>query len=68
MNLAEGPWPKCVGMTGENCKNHILANAKDINSVDVIPQDSMVTMDFSTSRVRVFIDDDGIVVMIPKRG
>mmetsp|Transcript_21543 Transcript_21543/g.35643 ORF Transcript_21543/g.35643 Transcript_21543/m.35643 type:complete len:115 (-) Transcript_21543:237-581(-) len=65
----EGPWPKCVGMDGTKCCNLIEGHAKDVRgNCVVVPQYSMVTMDFSTTRVRVFVDEDSVVTRIPDRG
>jgi hypothetical protein len=65
----EGPWPACLGISGEECKTIIEANASDLRgNVKIIPQDSMMTMDFRTDRVRIMVDDDGLVTRIPQRG
>jgi hypothetical protein len=66
----EGPWPECVGKTGEECKTLIEATgSSDLKgNVQIIPADFMVTMDFRTDRVRIFVDEDGLVVEIPHRG
>ncbi len=66
----EGPWPECVGKTGEECKTLIEATGSDDfkANVHIIPEDFMVTMDFRTDRVRIFVDGDGLVVKIPHRG
>lgn len=63
----EGPWPKCVGMTAQECRRYILAYAEDV-TIQVLPQDSMMTMDFQTDRVRILVDEGGIVTQIPSRG
>lgn len=64
---AKSNWPKVVGKSGEEAKNIIL---KDDPSIDVrfIPQGSIVTTDYRTNRVRVYVDANGIVVQTPKRG
>jgi hypothetical protein len=66
----EGPWPECVGQTGAECKTLIEATgSSDLKgNVQIIPEDYMVTMDFRTDRVRIFVDGDGLVVKIPHRG
>lgn len=51
----EGPWPQCIGLSGQQCVRLIEANAEDVRGkVFIVPADSMVTMDFDTSRVRVW--------------
>ena len=65
----EGPWPQCVGMSGDDCKHVIETYAEDVRgNVFIIPEDSMVTMDFRTDRVRIFVDGDNVVTQIPGRG
>jgi hypothetical protein len=66
----EGPWPECVGKTGAECKTLIEATgSSDLKgNVQIIPEDFMVSMDFRTDRVRIFVDGDGIVDKIPHRG
>jgi len=64
---AQGPWPKCVGMTGEDCRDMISQAAPSLD-LYIIPDGSAVTMDYRLDRVRIFIDDDDIVVSVPDRG
>ena len=64
-------WPELdlVGYTGEDAKFAILAATKDEEmNVIIIPEDSMVTMDYRTDRVRVFVNEEGKVVRQPKIG
>lgn len=63
-----GPWPKCIGMTGEDCVSYIEENANDDLVVMLVPFGSMVTTDFRTDRVRVFVDENDIVFAAPSRG
>jgi hypothetical protein len=65
----EGPWPECVGLAGEECQRIIEAHAVDVRgNVFLVDQDMMVTMDFQTDRVRIFVDADGNVAKTPSRG
>jgi hypothetical protein len=66
----EGPWPECVGLTGAACKILIEATGSSdlMGNIQIIPEDYMVTMDFRTDRVRIFVDGDGLVARIPHRG
>jgi hypothetical protein len=65
----EGPWPACKGMDGDACCALIEGYANDIRGrCFIIPEHSPVTMDFSPTRVRVFVDNDNIVTIIPNRG
>jgi hypothetical protein len=63
-------WPELdlVGYTGEDAKFAILAASKDEMNVFILPEDSMVTMDYRTDRVRVFVNDEGKVVRQPTIG
>jgi hypothetical protein len=65
----EGPWPECKGRDGDVCCQLIEGYANDIlGNCAVIPENSMVTEDFRTDRVRVFVDVDNLVTGIPNRG
>jgi hypothetical protein len=66
-HLRQGPWPECVGKSGDDCASLIQSNAPDAN-VQIVPWDSMVTMDFRTDRVRVWTNEAGVVDKIPSRG
>nr|XP_043612139.1 subtilisin inhibitor-like [Erigeron canadensis] len=60
-------WPELVGMKAEDAEKKIkeeMARAK----VHIIPQDSFVTMDFVSSRVRLFVDSSQNVVRPPRIG
>mmetsp|Transcript_9473 Transcript_9473/g.13199 ORF Transcript_9473/g.13199 Transcript_9473/m.13199 type:complete len:101 (-) Transcript_9473:398-700(-) len=64
----EGPWPECISKTGEDCKDLIIQDGLDSEKVVIIPEGSMVTGDYDTDRVRIYVDEDGIVQSAPKRG
>lgn len=65
-------WPNkdLVGMSGTDAKFAVLAGDKTLleSNVHVIPEDSMVTMDYREDRVRIFVDANGIVVRQPTKG
>lgn len=67
MPTKEGPWPKCVGMTGEDCVSYIESNTEGLTIV-IVPEGSVVTQDFRTDRVRVWVDAKDIVFAAPSRG
>lgn len=62
-------WPEksLVGMTGEDAKKEIKGVDPSLE-VHVLSEDSMVTMDYRTDRVRIFVDADGKVVRQPNAG
>jgi len=65
----DGPWPECVGETGDWCMDHIVSLDPDLEEhVFVLPEGSIVTMDYTTERVRIYVDEEGIVVSVPDRG
>jgi hypothetical protein len=65
----QGPWPTCLGISGDDCVSYIESNAEDVRgNVYVISHGTSMTMDFRKDRVRVFVDDDGIVDETPSRG
>ena len=65
-------WPEknLVGYTGEDAKFAVLAGDGTLReeNVIVLPEDSMVTMDYREDRVRIFVDGDGRVVRQPTVG
>ncbi|KAL3778781.1 hypothetical protein HJC23_002687 [Cyclotella cryptica] len=62
-------WPELslVGMTGEEAQNAIRA-VDDTLEVRIVPEGSMVTMDYRLDRVRIYVDEENRVVRQPKRG
>lgn len=54
-------------MSGEEAKQHILAEDPTINA-QVLPEGSAVTRDYRPDRVRIFVDPNGIVIAVPRRG
>merc|ERR1712151_1129178 len=64
----QGPWPCCLGLTGEECEVYIEGKAPDLTEVSIILEGSVVTTDFVTTRVRIYVDENGIVTLVPRRG
>ncbi len=60
-------WPELVGMNGEEAKAQLQA-ALPGKKIMLVPQDSMVTMDYRTDRVRIFVDSEGNVARTPTLG
>lgn len=63
-------WPSCVGLLGTECKTMILQEGSSVEPLNIyiLDQYSMVTEDYRTNRVRIFIDDNGVVVRSPMIG
>lgn len=59
-------WPELLGRPVEEAREQISAEFPEI-TVHVVPEGSMVTMDFNEQRVRLFVKD-GKVVREPRRG
>lgn len=56
-------------MAGEDCANYIDSYAEDLHGrIYIISPGTAVTEDFLTDRVRIYVDEDGIVTTIPDRG
>lgn len=64
---AKGKWPELVGKSKEQAEAVLLAEAPGA-TLQFLPEDAMVTMDFREDRIRVFSDDSGTVVRAPMRG
>jgi len=62
-------WPEkdMVGWNGEDAKAAILAEQSSPH-VYIVPQNSMLTMDYSEERVRILVDENGKVVRQPRIG
>lgn len=61
--------PELVGKTGEEAEKVIRAEgAGRINTVQILEEGGMMTMDFREDRVRIFVNGDGIVTQTPMAG
>ena len=60
-------WPDLVGKSGEEAKAAIQADDSKL-TVHVLPDGSIVTMDFRMDRVRIFVNEEGKVVRTPRKG
>lgn len=74
-NPLEGPWPECVGWTGEECKDHINGWLAELappptkrhpheHFVRVVPQ----TRPYDPTRVWIQNDEYGKVISTPVIG
>ncbi|CAI5459469.1 unnamed protein product [Closterium sp. Yama58-4] len=62
-------WPEVVGMTGEAARDFIQSAVPQCNwYIQIVPFGMMVTMDYRTDRIRIFVNADGIVEAIPVVG
>lgn len=63
----DGPWDSCVDKDAIICMDHIKLLNESLNIV-ILPYGSIVTMDFRTDRVRIFVDDENKVKITPRIG
>lgn len=67
--LHRGPWPGCLGIQGTECKTMIEEYAPDtVGFVEILTAGTEPVASFSTHRVKILVDEDGIVTKIPLRG
>jgi len=60
-------WPELLGKSGEAAKKFLLEHHPALKVI-VIPQNSMVTMDYNVHRVRLFVDDHDTITQVPRVG
>ncbi|MFI5620588.1 serine protease inhibitor [Streptomyces sp. NPDC051567] len=63
---AKSEWPELMGRPVEEAREQTCGESPEV-VVHVVPEGSMVTMDFNEERVRLFVKD-GKVVREPRRG
>ncbi|CAI5935402.1 unnamed protein product [Closterium sp. NIES-65] len=62
-------WPEVVGMTGQAARAYIQSSVPQCNyDIEIIPWQALVTADYRADRIRIFVDEGGIVQMIPVVG
>ena len=69
----EGPWPECVGQTGEWCSDYISSwigygaalnkITKSFQVVSIVPH-----YEYTPYRVWIHVGNDNIVMAAPERG
>eukprot|EP00539_Tryblionella_compressa_P015231 CAMPEP_0178835808 /NCGR_PEP_ID=MMETSP0746-20121128/11830_1 /TAXON_ID=913974 /ORGANISM="Nitzschia punctata, Strain CCMP561" /LENGTH=67 /DNA_ID=CAMNT_0020498419 /DNA_START=196 /DNA_END=399 /DNA_ORIENTATION=- len=67
MSSCPSSFPELTGLPGEEAKAKIEKEYPSL-LVQVIPEDSMVTMDYREDRVRIFVDASGKVARDPRPG
>lgn len=61
-------WPELVGVQGEVAAETIKRENPHITTVDILLEGTIVTQDFYCTRVRVWVDENGIVISVPTIG
>lgn len=61
--------PEHVGKQGEAVKTAIQTECGDrVTTLEIMAEDSMMTMDYRTDRVRIMVGKDGVVTQAPMIG
>ena len=68
VDMDKTEWPELVGKDAEIAKQTIQGENPSITRVQIVPEDAMVTMDYSTTRVRIFVKPDNSVARPPRVG
>ncbi|MED6144589.1 hypothetical protein PIB30_017086 [Stylosanthes scabra] len=63
-NPKKTSWPELVGSTSEEAKKKIKEEMSEAD-IQVVPQDSFVTADFRSQRVRIYVDESDKVIRTP---
>lgn len=63
-----GPWSVCIGLDCDDCIDIIKYQAADIKTFHKVYPGMVVTMDYVTNRVRLYVEWDCIVTRAPMRG
>ena len=69
--LLPSSFPELVGLSGEDAKTKLRHEYPilSLSTIQVIPDNSIVTMDYREDRVRIFVDEKtGKVVNAPRIG
>jgi hypothetical protein len=66
-NKIPNTFPDLNGVPGEEAKLTLEQKYPSLK-VFILPEDSMVTMDYLEDRVRIFVDKDGKVARVPMIG
>ncbi|CAF1322512.1 unnamed protein product [Rotaria sordida] len=65
--LNKNQWPELIGKNGQEAVN-IIKKETGFTNVMIVKEGSPVTLDYRTDRVRVFVNDEGIVTIVPTIG
>ena len=67
MSAEKTKFPELVGKSGEEAKTELQQLHPDW-TIQVMPENSMMTMDYRTDRVRIFVNSENKVVKPPMIG
>ncbi|ONH93388.1 hypothetical protein PRUPE_8G229400 [Prunus persica] len=60
-------WPEIVGEDGEVAAAKIEQEKPDVHAI-VIPEGTIITQELRCNRVRVWVDENGVVTTVPRVG
>mmetsp|Transcript_18616 Transcript_18616/g.27601 ORF Transcript_18616/g.27601 Transcript_18616/m.27601 type:complete len:113 (+) Transcript_18616:106-444(+) len=63
----EEKWPELIGMSGKDVKAQLEADNPSLD-IQLVLEDTPMTMDYRTDRVRVMVNDKGMVATAPRVG
>jgi hypothetical protein len=65
----EGKWPELKGMTGEEAQDQLeVLYGEETYDIIVLPENSATTRDYRFDRIRIFVNEEGIVTKVPHVG
>ncbi|KAI5021185.1 hypothetical protein ZWY2020_055030 [Hordeum vulgare] len=67
IKMSKSSWPELVGVLATLAATQIALDRPDV-AVEVLPPGAPLTPDYNPERVRVFIDNSGIVSQTPTIG
>jgi hypothetical protein len=68
LGSGKSSWPELVGVNGEAAAATIVRENPKVAGTVIVKEEMMVTMDFRSDRVRVWVDQNGTVTQTPQIG
>jgi hypothetical protein len=59
-------WKEVVGLTGEEASEIILSDTNQGVTIQIVGPNEMVTEDYSEYRVRIYVNEQGVVTCSPR--
>ena len=69
MSSNKAEWPELVGKIGDTARTIIREEGgRALTQVAIFTPDMMGTCDYRTDRVRIYVDENGVVNQVPRVG
>ncbi len=68
LGSGKSSWPELVGVNEEAAAATIVRENPKVAGTVIVKEEMMVTMDFRSDRVRVWVDQNGTVTQTPQIG